>query len=426
VSILKRLYIQVLIAITAGIALGVLDPTLAVKMKPLGDAFIALLKMFLAPIIFLTVMHGLANVSDMRKLGRLGTKALLYFEVVTTLGLAFGSLLGNVVKPGVGLHAAGTHPSAAAAASIATATAAGGHFTAINFLLSIIPSTMVGAFAQGDILQVLFLSVLAGVALSLTIKRDSVILKLLGEGQILIFRMLDFVMRMAPLGAFGAIASSVGTNGSGTLIYLGKLVGLFYAGCLVFSIVIFSLVCRYAGTSLWKMLRLLKDEILLVLGTASGEVVFPRLVLKLEQAGCDEAVVGFVLPAAYSFNLNGTAIYMSLAVVFIAQATDTPFTFSQQLAVFAVLLLTSKGGTTVAGGAFVKLAATLQSVSALPLSGLTFLFGVDRLMATAIAVTNVVGNAVAVVAVAHSEKAFHPRKLDALLASPQSALAKED
>jgi aerobic C4-dicarboxylate transport protein len=415
VSILKRLYVQVLIGIVAGILLGLLDPSLAVKMRPLGDGFIALLRLFLAPIIFLTVVHGLASVREMRKLGRLGAKALLYFEVVTTLGLAFGSLLGNLLKPGVGVHASGAQATASVMGSVASAAASGGHFTAVNFFLSIIPSTMVGAFAQGDILQVLFLSVLAGVALGLTSCPDSVIVKLLVEGQTLVFRMLDIVMRLAPLGAFGAIASAIGANGGGTVVYLGKLVLIFYAGCLVFMAVICGVACYFARTSLWKLLRLLKDEILIVIGTASGEVVFPRLVLKLEQAGCDEAVVGFVLPAAYSFNLNGTAIYMSLAVVFIAQATDTPFTLAQQLAVFGVLMLTSKGGTTVAGGAFVKLAATLQTVRSLPLIGLTFLFGVDRLMATAIAVTNVIGNAVAVVFIAHSEKAFIPSRLDELL-----------
>ena len=411
-SILKRLYVQVLLGIVAGIALGVLDPALGAKMRPLGDGFIALLRIFLAPIIFLTIMHGMAGISDLRKLGRLGTKALIYFEVVTTLGIAFGCLLGNWFKPGVGLHA--VQPAAASAAETA-ATAAASHFTAVNFILSIIPTTMVDAFAKGDILQVLLISILAGVALSLTMKPGSAILKLVGEAQDVVFMMLSFVMRLAPIGAFGAIASAVAMNGSGTLLYLGKLVGLYYIGCVVFMVALLAPVCAYAGTSLLRVLRLLKDEMVLVLGTASGEVVFPRLVQKLKAAGCDEAGVGFVLPAAYSFNLNGTAIYMSLAVIFIAQATDTPFNLTQQMAVFAVLMLTSKGGTTVAGGAFVKLAATLQSVRTLPLNGLTFLFGVDRLMATMIAMTNVIGNAVAVIAIAKSENAFDKTKLDLAL-----------
>jgi aerobic C4-dicarboxylate transport protein len=424
--ILKRLYVQVLLGIGAGIALGTFDPALGREMRILGDGFIALLKIFLAPIIFLTVVHGMANVRDMRKLGRLGIKALIYFEAITTLGLGFGFLVGNVFKPGVGLHAVGQAANSAGSTGVATAAAAAGHFTASNFLLSIIPTTMVDAFAKGEILQVLFISVLVGVALSVTVKEDSKLLGLIAETQTVVFTMLNFVMRLAPLGAFGAIASTIGINGAGTLMYLGRLVALYYGACLVFIVVVFGVVSWYAGTSLLRVLRLLQDEIVLVLGTASGEVVFPRLVEKLERAGVDEAVVGFGLPAAYSFNLDGTAIYMALAVVFIAQATDTPFGFAQQAAVLGVLLLTSKGGTTVAGGAFVKLAATLQTVRMLPLTGLTFLFGVDRLMATAIAVTNVIGNAVAVMAIARSEGAFDPRKLDEALRSPQIHAAEID
>lgn len=414
-SLLKRLYIQVLIGVLAGVALGIAAPGVAAQMKPLGDGFISLLKIFLAPIIFFTVVHGLASMQDVRKLGRLGTKALIYFETVSTLGLLTGCVLGNIFKPGVGLHASDVASSFAANSVVASAAAVAGHFTVTNFLLSIIPVTIVEAFAKGEILQVLFISVMVGVALSLTVRRDSVIVAAISEGQAVIFKMLSFVMYLAPVGAFGAMASAVAANGGSTLIYLARLVILFYAGCGLFTVIVFGAICMYAGTSLFKMLRLLKDELILVLGTASGEVVFPRLVLKLEQAGCDEAIVGFVLPAAYSFNLNGTAIYMALAVTFIAQATDTPFSLGQQIAVFGVLLLTSKGGTTVAGGAFVKLAATLQSVRMLPLSGLTFLFGVDRLMATAIALTNVIGNAIAVVAIARSENAFDRAMFDAAL-----------
>jgi len=416
VALLKRLYIQVLIGILAGVALGILDPHLAVKMRPLGDGFIALLRLLLAPIIFVTVVHGLASVRDLRRLGRLGTKALLYFEVVSTIGLLVGFVLVNVFKPGVGLHAAGFTGSAAASTSVANATSAAGQFTVVNFLLSIIPTTIVDAFARGEILQVLFVSVLVGVALSMTVKEDSVILKGISEGQAVIFQMLGFVMALAPIGAFGAMAAAVGANGSGTLVYLARLVILFYAGCLLFVFVVFGIICSWSGVSLFKVLRLVKDELVLVFGTASGEVAFPRLIMKLEQAGCDEAIVGFVLPAGYSFNLCGTAIYMALAVGFIAQATDTPFSLGQQLAVLAVLMLTSKGGTTVAGGAFVKLAATLQSVRLLPLTGLTLLFGVDRLMATAIAMTNVLGNVVAVFAIARWENAFDRAQFDACLA----------
>lgn len=418
-SLFKRLYIQVLLGILAGIALGIVAPGVAVKMKPLGDAFIALLRIMLAPIIFCTVVHGLASVQDLRKLGRLGTKALVYFEAVSTVGLLVGFALVNVFKPGVGLHVAKV--AAAASGSVADATAAAGHFTVVNFLLSIIPTTIVGAFASGEILQVLFVSVLVGVALSVTVQRDSIILAGIAEGQRVLFTMLGFIMRLAPIGAFGAIAAAVGANGSGTLIYLIRLVALFYAGCLFMVLVVFGLICFAAGISVFKVLRMIKDEIFLVFGTASGEVAFPRLVYKLEEAGCNEAVVGFVLSAGYSFNLDGTALYLALAVGFIAQATDTPFSIGQQIAVLAVLMLTSKGGTTIAGGAFVKLAATLQSVRLLPLSGLGLLFSVDRLMSTGIAVTNIIGNTVAVLAIARWESAFDRAKFDAFLISQSSS-----
>jgi aerobic C4-dicarboxylate transport protein len=415
----KQLYLQVLLGIFAGIALGLVAPAVAIKMKPLADGFITILKMLLAPIIFFTVVHGLAGVRDLRKLGRLGTKAIIYFEVVSTLGLLLGFALVNMFKPGVGLHAAGLVASSAASSSIASAKAVAVNFTVVNFILSIIPSTMVGAFASGDILPVLFVSVLVGIAASLTLKKDSVLLKGVAEGQALVFRILGFVMFLAPIGAFGAMAATVGANGGSTLLYLARLVGLFYASCVFFVLVVFGAICLYTKISIFKVLQLIKDEIVLVLGTASGEVVFPRLVQKLERAGCDEAVVGLVLPAGYNLNLDGTAIYMAMAVGFIAQATDTPFSLTEQLAVLLVLLLTSKGGTTVAGGAFVKLAATLQSVRVLPLNGLALLFGVDRLMATAIATTNVIGNVVAVLAIAKSENALdHIRFEDCLRLGP--------
>ena len=413
--VFKRLYVQVIIGILLGIALGFAAPAVAVSMRPLGTAFIALLRLLLAPIIFFSVVHGLASIRDLRKLGRLCTKALIYFEVVSTLGLLFGFVLVNVFTPGAGLHAVAGAAGSAPVPGLAAATAAAGNFTALNFLLGIIPMTIVDAFAKGDILQVLFVSVLVGVALGQTVRPDSVILTVLDEGQRVIFTILSFIMRLAPIGAFGAIAAAVGANGGMTLVYLLRLVMLYYAACLVFIVVVFGGIMALSGVSLAKLLRLIKDEIVLVLGTASGEVAFPRLIFKLKDAGCSEAVVGFVLPAGYSFNLDGTAIYMAMAVGFIAQATDTPFSLRQQLAVLAVLLLTSKGGTAVAGGAFVKLAATLQSVRVLPLDGLGLLFGVDRLMATAIATTNIIGNAVAVVAIARWEGALDIARFDACL-----------
>ena len=411
--ILRQLYIQVLIGLVLAILLGLVAPGVAAEMKPLGDAFIALLRMLLAPIIFCSVVLGLTHVRDMGQLGRLAIKALFYFEVMSTLGMLLGFIVVNVFEPGAGLHAT----NLAANANVTQITAAASHFTAVGFFLSIIPNTLVDAFAKGEILQVLFISILTGAALSVGgVGQDSTILKVIAEGQTILFRVLGFIMRLAPIGAFGAMAAAIGLFGAGTLLALAKVVILYWVTSLFFVFVILGTMAGFVGLSILKLLGLIREELLLVLGTASGEVALPRLILKLEQAGCDEAVVGFVLPGGYSFNLDGTGIYMAIAVGFIAQATDTPFTLLQQLAVLGVLLLTSKGGTTVAGGAFIKLAATLQSVRTLPLSGLGLLFGIDRLMATCTALTNVVGNVVAVFVIARWEGAFDRTKFDAYLA----------
>lgn len=408
---------QVLIAIALAVVLGIVSPATAAAVKPLGDAFIAMLRMMLAPIIFTTIVLGLSHVSDIGKLGRLGLKSLVYFEVVSTIGLLLGFVLVNVVQPGTGLHA--TH--LVASEGVTRASAAASNFTAVGFFLSIIPTTLVDAFARGEILQVLFVSVLTGAAVILCRGRVDGVVSLVEQAQMLLFRVLGFIMALAPIGAFGALAAAIGTNGAGTLVYLAWLVGLYYAAVLIFVVVVLGGICLAMRLSLWKIIRLIKEELLLVLGTASGEVALPRLLVKLQQAGVDEAVVGFVLPAGYSFNLDGTSIYMAIAVGFIAQATDTPFTLGQQLGVLAVTLLTSKGGTTVAGGAFVKLAATMQTVRALPLGGLGLLFGVDRLLATAIAMSNVVGNVVATLVIAKWEGGFDAARFDAYLDSTQVA-----
>src|SRR5450830_231433 len=397
---LKQLHIQVLIGLLAAVVLGLALPETAAAMKPLGDLFIALLKMMLAPIVFCTLIHGLAHVRDLGKLGRLGAKSLLYFEVVSTVAMLVGFVMVNLCEPGAGLHASGLEPSSAAM-KVANQS---GSISATSYLLSLIPHTLVDAFAKGDIMQVLNMSV----------GSDSVILKGIDEAQRVLFKMLSFIMKLAPLGAFGAMAAAIGSYGSATLFYLLKLVLVYYGASLLFVVVGLGSICWFIGLSLWPVVRLIRDEILLVFGTASGEVAFPLLIAKLEQAGCDEAVVGFVLPAGYSFNLDGTSIYMAIAVGFIAQATDTPFSLLQQLALLGVLSLTSKGGTTVAGGAFVKLAATLQSVKSLPISGLGLLFGIDRLMATATALTNIVGNTIAVFAIARWEGSFDADKYTAL------------
>lgn len=415
---LKKLHIQVLIALILAVLLGVFAPATAVAMKPLGDGFIALLRMLLAPIVFCTVVHGLSHVKDMRRLGRLGAKTLIYFEVVSTLGLFFGLLLVNVFKPGVGLHAGHLDASA----KVAQYAESAAHMSVVDFLMGMVPPTLVGAFATGNILQVLLLAILSGIALNIAVGPDSVLLKGIGEGQRVLFTILGFIMKLAPIGAFGAMAAAVGSYGGSTLLYLMKLVLLYWAGSIVFIAVVFGGIMASCGLSILAVLRMIREELLLVFGTASGEVAFPRLVQKLQQAGCDEMVVGFVLPAGYSFNLDGTGIYMALSVGFIAQATDTPFSIGQQIALLGVLMLTSKGGTTVAGGAFIKLAATMESVRALPLGGLGLLFGIDRLMATCTALTNMIGNTVAVLAIARWEHALDTEKFHACVKAPRDAL----
>ncbi|ARP81769.1 C4-dicarboxylate transporter DctA [Bordetella genomosp. 8] len=415
---LKKLYVQVLIAIAVAIVFGLLDPQRAVQMRPLGEAFIALLKMMLGPIIFCTVVHGIGHIRDFRKLGRLGIKTLLYFEVVSTIAMLVGFTVVNILRPGDGLHAAALDASAGHAAGLIKAASA--DFTLTHFLLSIIPHTLVSAFVSGDILPVLFVSLLAGTALSLTAKPDWIALKLIGEAQTVVFKMLGFIMRLSPLGAFGAMASAVGSYGGSTLLYLLRYILTYYASALIFVFVVLGLVAGLAGFSIFRILALIKDEAVIAMGTAASEAAFPRLVSKLGQAGCDEAIVGFVLPAGYSFNIDGACLYMACGIGFIAQATDTPLPLSQQLALLAVMLVTSKGGAGAAGGALVKLTATLQSTRVLPLSGVGLLFGIDRILAIATSTVNVIGNSVAVLVLAKWEGMFDRRQFDACLRGPST------
>jgi len=402
VSQLRKLHVQVAIALIGAVVLGLAWPDAAIAMQPLGDGFLGLLRMVLAPIVFCTVVHGVSHVRDLRLLGRLGAKTLLYFEVVSTLGLVVGLVLANVFEPGAGLHAVQVEP----VARVAQLAQVAGHATLREFLLGLVPPTLVGAFATGTILQVLVIALLAGVALNVGVGRESILLRGIEETQRVLFTILGFIMRLAPIGAFGAMAAAAGNYGTATLLRLMKLVVLYWAGSAAFVVVVFGAITVWCGLSIFAVLRVFRDELLLVFGTASGEVAFPRLLHKLQNAGCAELVVGFVLPAGYSFNLDGTSIYMAMSVGFIAQATDTPFSIGQQVALLGVLMLTSKGGTTVAGGAFVKLAAALEAVRALPLAGLGLLFGIDRLMDTCTALTNMIGNIVAVFALAKSERAF--------------------
>ncbi len=406
-SWLSKLQVQVLIGIVAGLALGFAAPAWAVAMKPFGDAFVALLRMLIGPIVFFTVVHSLSAIKDMHRLGRLALRTLVYFEIVSTLAMLLGFAAVNIVQPGRGLHA--TAFAAPLPNSVATSEA----FSFSTFLLHIIPASPVDAFARGDVLQIMFISIIAGLALGALRQPESVLVRGIEEGQRLLFIVIDWIMRFAPLGAFGAMAATVGGHGGGALAHLAAVVALFFGCAAMFVLVVLGAIAALAGLSIVRILGLIREEIMLVFSTSSSEVAFPRLMQKLVHAGCDEAVVGFVLPAGYSFNLDGTSLYMAIGVGFIAQATDTPFPWTDQLMLLAVLLLTSKGGATVAGGSFIKLAATLQSTRALPLSGLGLLFGVDRFMALCGGLTNMIGNAVAVLVIARWEGAFDRAKFDA-------------
>jgi aerobic C4-dicarboxylate transport protein len=414
VGLLRKLYVQVLIAIALAIAFGLFAPHEAVKMKPLGESFIALLKMMLGPIIFCTVVHGVGHIKDFRRLGRLGVKTLLYFEVVSTLAMLTGFAIVNIVRPGDGLHARSLGNSLGAdGAAAAIKAGTSGDFSFTHFLVSIIPHTLVSAFVSGDILPVLFVSLLVGFALASCAKPDWVVFRLLEEAQTVVFKMLGFIMRLSPIGAFGAMATAVGSYGGVTLLFLLRYVLTYYASTLFFVFVVLGVIAGLAGFSILRILSLIKEEAILAMGTAASEAAFPRLVTKLEQAGCDEVVVGFVLPAGYSFNIDGACLYMACAVGFISQATDTPLSLSQQLSLLAVMLLTSKGGAGAAGGAFVKLAATIQSSRVLPIAGVGLLFGIDRVLAIATSTTNVIGNSVAVLVLSKWENMFDKQKFDA-------------
>ncbi|MFF7710019.1 cation:dicarboxylate symporter family transporter [Pseudomonas sp. NPDC007930] len=407
-KILSKLYIQVLIAMALAIALGLLAPDLAVQMKPLGSAFIALLKMLLGPIIFFTVVHGIAHIGDFRRLGRIGIKTLIYFEVVSTLALLVGYTVVSLVRPGDGLHV-----SLEGAAQGAPGTVPS--FDTVSFLLSIIPKTVVSAFTGEEILPALFVSVLVGLAVASCAKPGWVGLKLLEEGQVIVFKLLGYIMRLSPLGAFGAMAAAVGSYGHATLLYLLRYILTYYASVLIFIFLVLGTVAALAGLSIVKILRVIKEEAIIAMGTASSEAAFPRLVDKLHKAGCDQAVVGFVLPAGYSFNIDGACLYMACGLGFLAQVSDTPLSLAQVLSLFGVMLLTSKGGAGAAGGAVVKLAATLQSVKVLPAGTIGLLFGIDRVLAIATSTTNVIGNSVAVLVISRWEGLFDRDRFNACL-----------
>jgi aerobic C4-dicarboxylate transport protein len=394
------LYTQVLVAVALGAILGVVNPALGAAMKPLGDGFIKLVKMLIAPIVFTTVVTGIAKMGDLKRVGRIGLKGIVYFEVLTTFALALGLLVGKVVRPGVGMN---VDPAKLDTSAIASYTSSGHSLSTVDFLLNIIPKDVADAFARGDILQVLLFAILFGVALAAFKAQDSLVLRFIDELSHVLFRIVAIVMRLAPLGAFGAMAFTVGKFGIASLLSLGQLMATFYVTSLLFILLVLGLVMRWAGLGILKFLRYIREEILIVLGTSSSESALPLLMRKLEKLGCPESVVGLLVPMGYSFNLDGTSIYLTLATLFIAQATNTHVTLAQELEILAVLLLTSKGAAAVTGGGFITLAATLSAVGNIPVAGLALLLGIDRFMSEARAITNLIGNGVATVAVSRWE-----------------------
>ncbi len=396
-SLLRSLYFQVLVAIALGVLLGAVDPPLGAKMQPLGEGFIKLIKMLIAPVIFCTVVMGIAGVEDVKKVGRTGGLALVYFEVMSTLALIIGLLVVNVLRPGSGMN---VDPATLNTGPLAAYTGPGKLQTVTEFLMNVIPSTVVDAFAKGEILQVLLFAVLFGFALQGLNDRGKPVLEFIDGFSQVLFGIVGFVMRLAPVGAFGAMAFTIGKYGFTSLLSLGKLMGSFYLTCLIFIFGVLGLVARLHGFRIWKFLRYIREELFVVLGTSSSESALPRMIAKLQRLGASKQVVGLVIPAGYSFNLDGTSIYLTMATLFIAQATNTPMTVVQQLTLLAVLLLTSKGAAGVTGSGFIVLAATLSSVGTLPVAGLALILGIDRFMSEARALTNVIGNGVATLVVA--------------------------
>jgi aerobic C4-dicarboxylate transport protein len=427
----RHLYVQVLGAIVLGVLLGHFYPALGAQMKPLGDAFIKMIKMLIAPIIFCTVVHGIASMEDMKKVGRVGLKALLYFEVMTTVALIIGLLIVNLWQPGVGMN---VDPAALDTKSIATYTAKAGEQSTVEFLLHIIPSTVVGAFAEGEILQVLFFAILFAFALHWLGEKGKPLLHVIDQTAHVFFGIVGIVMKAAPIGAFGAMAFTIGKYGLSTLVSLGSLMLGFYATCLIFVFLVLGGVGALCGFSIFKFIRYIKEELLIVLGTSSSESVLPRMLAKMENLGADKSVVGLVIPTGYSFNLDGTCIYLTMAAVFLAQATNTELTFSQELGLIGILLLTSKGAAGVTGSGFIVLAATLASLGTVPVASIALILGVDRFMSEARALTNLIGNGVATIVVAKWEGALDEGRMhrhlnqesEAEADDPEAVLVAED
>jgi aerobic C4-dicarboxylate transport protein len=404
-KLLNNLTFRVLIAITLGILTGYFFPETAAKLKPLGDLFISLIKMVIGPIIFLTIVLGISNMGDLKKVGRVGGKALLYFEVVTTGALAIGLILANIIKPGQGVQAA-----AVKGGDISKYAEQGAGMNWTEFFLHIVPSNAVNAFAEGDILQVLVFSILFGVGLTRMGETGKPLIQTFERLSKVFFNILGVVMVLAPLGAFGGMAFTIGKYGLSTLLPLAKLMGTVYATMFLFIFVILNLILRYYRVSLWEVLKFIKEELLIVLGTSSSESALPQVMDKLETLGCSRSVVGLVIPAGYSFNLDGTTIYLVMAIVFLAQVFGINLSLGQELTIIGILMVTSKGAAGVTGSGFIVLASTLTAVNVIPVEGLALLLGVDRFMSEARSITNIIGNTVATIFIANNEGEFDRAK----------------
>jgi aerobic C4-dicarboxylate transport protein len=421
-KLLGTLYIQVLIAVAAGVALGVLYPSLGAEFKPLGDLFIKLIKMVFAPVIFATVVLGIAKLDNMKDLGRVGLRALVYFEVMSTFALALGVLAVNLIGPGNGMN---IDPHTLDTKAIATYTSAVKHDTFSGFLLQLIPTSIVDALAKNDILQILLFSILFGVALARMGRKAEPVVNFLSAFSHSMFVIVGMIMRVAPLAAFGAMAFTVGKYGFGSIASLAKLMGTMYLTCALFVVIVLGTVARVSGFSLWKFLKYMKEEIFTVLGTSSSESVIPQMMGKLEQVGCSKPVVGLVVPSGLTFNPDGQCIYYTMAAIFIAQATNTPLSLMDQAVVLSVLMLTSKGSAGVTGSGFITLAATLASLGKIPVEGMVLLLGVDRFMSEARAITNTIGNAVGTMAIARWVGAMDVKRVHAVLNGESSSAFPE-
>jgi aerobic C4-dicarboxylate transport protein len=411
-SFFRSLYFKVIIGIVVGIALGAFYPALGEQMKPLGDAFIKLIKMVIAPIIFFTVVTGIAGIGDMKKLGRVGLKALLYFEVVTTLALVIGLIVVKAVQPGAGINATPESLNAGAATQYVEKAKEMG---VVDHLLHIIPDSIVGAFAEGEILQVLFVAILFGIALVAFGERGKPLIRAFDSISHVLFGIIAIIMKAAPIGAFGAMAFTIGKFGIGTLNKLGWLLLCVYLTAAFFVFVVLGAIAYFHGFSILKFLRYIKEELFIVLGTSSSESALPRMMVKLENLGCSKSIVGLVIPSGYSFNLDGTAIYLTIAAIFVAQATNTSLTLWQELQILLILMLTSKGAAGVTGSGFITLAATLSTVGTIPVAGIALLLGVDRFMSEMRSITNLIGNGVATVVVAKWENEFDEERATRIL-----------